>query len=302
MKKILYLVVCVGILFSIYKIAKYRQNYNLLLKWVNCDAFLETPEYELAKEVQRGRIKLIKELCHRNPTFIQKSYSQKGYSVLHFACRLGNKKSVNALLESGFNPNALTETDLTPMHFLFYNIDYSVAMGKKVRNRKEILKLLLEHGADCNIPCKGDEIEYSGVTDDGVTPLIRACADGSLECVKLMIERGNGDVNRETKNRMTAAVNSLYFGYFNQAYYLICNHKAKVTSSFKPREFECSTTYLLRNQIFPLNSKKYKMKKEIIQELKNQGIDYYSEPIPDDVLDKIKELYPNTWEEYIKEY
>ncbi|WP_318679760.1 hypothetical protein [Treponema sp.] len=44
------------------------------------------------------------------------------------------------------------------------------------------------------------------------------------------------------------------------------------------------------------------MKNEIIQDCKNQGIDYYSEPIPEETLDKIKKLYPDTWEEYIKVY
>lgn len=40
----------------------------------------------------------------------------------------------------------------------------------------------------------------------------------------------------------------------------------------------------------------------IIDEFKNQGIDYYSEPVPQSVIDFAKQKYPNSWENFLEKY
>ena len=52
---------------------------------------------------------------------------------------------------------------------------------------------------------------------------------------------------------------------------------------------------ILRMKIFPLDSSDYFYKVKIIEFLKKNGIDYYKTPVPDWIVDKIKNKYPNTW-------
>jgi len=60
---------------------------------------------------------------------------------------------------------------------------------KRGRNKIDIIKGLLEHGADIN---KGD------MYDD--TPLIKACKYDEIDTVKYLIEQG-ADINKENKSR-----------------------------------------------------------------------------------------------------
>jgi len=41
---------------------------------------------------------------------------------------------------------------------------------------------------------------------------------------------------------------------------------------------------------------------QIVDKFMEQGIDYWSTEIPDSVIETIKHLYPDMWEEYIKVY
>ena len=54
--------------------------------------------------------------------------------------------------------------------------------------------------------------------------------------------------------------------------------------------------------IYPLDSDEYKMKRKIIEEFERQGVDYKNTQPSKYALQKIKQLYPNTWEEYLQKY
>ena len=71
---------------------------------------------------------------------------------------------------------------------------------------------------------------------------------------------------------------------------------------FLDKSFEVSTVYMLRLLVYPLDSEMHKIKMEIVKEFKRQGIDYFSEPIPEQSLKLVKMLYPDNWEEYLRQY
>ncbi|WP_312648361.1 hypothetical protein [Aminipila sp.] len=59
---------------------------------------------------------------------------------------------------------------------------------------------------------------------------------------------------------------------------------------------------ILRDWIPDLGSKGYTMKMEIVEEFARQGVNYWDTEIPSERLEQIKNIYPDTWEEYLKKY
>lgn len=59
---------------------------------------------------------------------------------------------------------------------------------------------------------------------------------------------------------------------------------------------------MLREVLLPLNSKEYKQKMEVVEFLKQKGIDYRKVQIPDFVIKEVKETYPKNWKEYLEKY
>jgi len=54
--------------------------------------------------------------------------------------------------------------------------------------------------------------------------------------------------------------------------------------------------------VFPLDSKEYKLKQDIIAEFKRQGVDYYATPISDSTKYHIKYTYPDNYEEMLEKF
>lgn len=97
---------------------------------------------------------------------------------LQFAAHRGNLRAVQLLLEEGADPNPKVRfLDECPLY------DAILAYSENEANREErfnILKLLLEKGADCN--ARDD--------DGGLTPFLDALECRDLECIKLLMEHG----------------------------------------------------------------------------------------------------------------
>jgi hypothetical protein len=58
----------------------------------------------------------------------------------------------------------------------------------------------------------------------------------------------------------------------------------------------------LRDLNYTLDSKEYLKKMEIVNYLKNEGIDYFKSPIPETTIELAKRNYPNSWQEYLDKY
>ena len=51
-----------------------------------------------------------------------------------------------------------------------------------------------------------------------------------------------------------------------------------------------------------LNSKRHRQKMKVVEYLMGKGMNYWEEPIPDYIQEKIKEMYPDTWKEFLEKY
>ena len=140
-----------------------------------------------------------------------------------------------------------------------------------------------------------------------------------IEKVKALVEAG-ADINNKTESGNTAAIRALGFGSGavlienrKYAHYLIVEKKADITEPyFTPRNQallfpnedikESYPVNLLKRWVCSLDSEDYKLKMEIVEEFARQGVDYWATEIPQDILREIQHRYPDTWEEYIKNY
>ena len=262
--------------------------------------FLQQPEYPLAKAVITKNYGKIKRLCKKNPEWIKRSFEEEYYSVLHYAVSEGETNAVKALLKAGMNPNVVNPGGNTP---IFTAVDQLYEMVNKVDYSK-IVRLLIDYGADCNIHLKRG-FNRSDIGNGGETPLILSIChsiylDDSNTIPKLLIEDGHADVNDRTEYGVTAAVAALWFSNLKIAHYLIKECKADVTEPFyfcyendelnKIQIYPVMLVKELNN--FPEDSENHKLMQEIIAEFKNQGIEDFESPIPDDVQKILEEHCP----------
>ena len=115
-----------------------------------------------------GDLNQLKTLISQDPS-LAKSYSPDGFTALALASYLGQKGSVEYLVENGSDVNALANdgSGFTPL------------TGAASQNQNEIAKILVKKGATV-------DHQYEG----GFTPLMHAAAAGNIELVTLLLENG----------------------------------------------------------------------------------------------------------------
>ncbi|MCR5613066.1 ankyrin repeat domain-containing protein [Treponema sp.] len=169
------------------------------------ESFADTPEYELAVAAYKKNLKKMDKLCKLHPEFINRSYSDRYYSVLHWTCQTNNYVASKKLLELGMNPDVQLGIGDTPL----YSIIDSPAVFPP-QDFSEIAQLLISYGADCNI-----RIEHDWADNEpdlyGETPFMYAATLSNKNIKKIMIENG-ADINAKTRSGITATVRCLYQG------------------------------------------------------------------------------------------
>lgn len=215
--------------------------------------------------------------------------------MLSLAVYHNNLKSVKKILELGADPNLYEDTinqqGTNPViDACFFNEEISV----------EILKLLLDYGGNPNSVTKG--------VNDGhpyrITAMEASANFGDTEKIKVLIDYG-ADVNF-TPDRdydTDPLLDALYTNKMRAALYLLENGAKFDKEYINPFSKEKETIlFILRKIDLPLDSEEYKFKLKIIDFLKEKGLDYSKEPIPDFMIKRIKRLYPNDWQEYMQKY
>jgi uncharacterized protein len=115
-----------------------------------------------------GDLDRLKTLISQDPS-LAKSYSPDGFTALALAAYLGQKASVEYLIENGADVNALA-TNKT---------GFTALTGAASQNHNEIAKILVKKGATV-------DHQYEG----GFTPLMHAAAAGNIELVTLLLQNG----------------------------------------------------------------------------------------------------------------
>jgi uncharacterized protein len=114
------------------------------------------------------------------------SYSPDGFTALGLAAYLGQKESVEYLIDKGADLNALAKNET----------GYTALTGAVSQNHNDIARLLVNRGANVNHGYEG-----------GFTPLMHAAYAGNLELVNLLLEHGADPnaKNAEGKTPLTFA-------------------------------------------------------------------------------------------------
>ncbi|MDF2884624.1 MAG: ankyrin repeat-containing protein [Clostridiaceae bacterium] len=277
----------------------------------NIMIYKDTPVWELALAVRDQETEKIEKIGKSNQELLNYQEPKYGATLLLWAVGMEKYESVEALLKCGSNPNiASTKDGETP---LFLAAGYSW-IDNNYKTDPKYVKILLSYGADPNKNYVGHAHD---ILEKGTSPLMNSIGCG-LEKTKALVE-GGADINYKTKSGASAAIESLnHVGpntkseEIKYAYYLIVEKKAKVNEPYyrgenvtMPGDNPEDKFYpvdILRNWIIELSSEGYKKKMEIVDEFERQGVDYWKTKIPQDRLEQIKKIYPDTWEEYIKKY
>ena len=146
------------------------------------DLLKDTPVWSLAKAVEDEDTAEIRELIQEKHLDVnyKESRSQWGVTLLHLAVYNEKLLSIKALLENGAKQDIRDSLGDYPINDI-------VDMTTSYKHRKEILELLLEHGADPNSEVKGYRDKDTTPYQVGI-PLMRAVSD--LECTKLLLKYG----------------------------------------------------------------------------------------------------------------
>ena len=298
-------VIIFSVIYSYHLISKVTDSGEYRI--TNVNIYKDTPAWNLALAVKEQKTKTIEKIVKDKPELLNYQEPKYGATLLSWAIGMEMYQSAETLLKSGADPNiASMRYGETP---LFKAAGYSWVDNDAQKDPKYV-KLLLLYGANPNKNYLG--IDTSGkesVIEPGSSPLMNSIPCG-IEKTKALIEAG-ADINYKTKTGSTAAVEALLSKEFPEyAYYLIAEKKAIVSEPYYRRESygnedsneKFYPVTILRNWVFSLDSKEYKMKMEIVEEFARQGVNYWDTKINKYTLEHIKKLYPDTWEEYIKKY
>ena len=261
--------------------------------------FQSTPAWELAKAVKIGDIKKIKEEVIQKKVPVDYQESRFGQTLLMLAITNSKYELVKTLLELGTNPNLHdTFKGETPIIVAADNDD------------PKYLKLLLDYKGDPNSienVFSGPKKRINSMSESALTTAISPSIMGNrnLEKVKLLVEAG-ADIHYTKKGIIqTAFGEALIQEQMDIALYLIekgVDYKKPITLFVGGGVEDVTVLYLLRSSIIDLDSEQYKKKMELVTFLKSKGLDYDKEPIDDADIERMKNMYPDNWQEYVKRY
>jgi ankyrin repeat protein len=159
----------------------------------------------------------------------------------------------------------------------------------------KMIGLLVKYGA--NVNSINDSVK--------TTPLMEACFRGDFIKVKFLISKGaNPNLWVEFPGNCPLT-QALIQEKINVVHYFLLRKNVNIPPYcfLTTKKREVTVLELLRDLMFPLHSRKHRLKMEVVDFLlKNHGLDYSKEPITEWTLKRIKQLHPSDWEEYIKKY
>lgn len=262
--------------------------------------FQDTPAWELAKAVKWQDTTEIRRQVQELKVPIDFQEEKYDRTLLMLSVLNSKEKSIKALLELGANPN-LSEDSYQ------YNGDNSVIMACEYPyNSSKILNLLLLYGGNPNSISKG---VYKSSSDGNISPYretpLHLAAQSDIENLKLLINAG-ADVNLNTDFIDPGATSGAFQASRMDCLLYLLEHGADFNCMYRETIFidspKVDILYKLRQCILPLDSEQYEYKMKVVDFLQKRGLNYWDSEIPDYILKRIKDRYPDDWEEYIQKY
>lgn len=261
----------------------------------NYRLFEKTPVWELAKAVEDEDTTKIGEILNNKKIDINFQEPKFGGTLLSLSIMNSQYQSAKTLLELGANPNVADS----------YRGETAV-INAASNDDPQYLELVLKYKGNPNAVENAPFKEDDQVRQTALLAAINLLDPNSLIKVKLLVEAG-ADINYCKKSlgviTKLPLAEAITARKMDVALYLLQNGADFNLSLYKTiDEKDVFILEALRKCIIDLKSEQYKSKLEVIKFLKEKGLDYNKEPIPDYILAKIKQKYPNEWEDYIKKY
>lgn len=231
-------------------------NYGIDLNIVNSSGF--TPLSFLCSSLGRFNNTYDKKTFSLVKLLINAGADINVGGALAEACSVGHVPCIKLLLKKGANINGIEYTNFENTH-IFHKIP--IVEASKLKHNKNIVELLIKHGADVNNgcplshACQTNNIEVvelllqSGADvntkdkDFSYTPLMFATINGNLDIIKLLIEHG-ADVNICDQYNETALILSTKHGYEHIVRFLF-QHNADINTQSK-RDGQTALFHLIR--------------------------------------------------------
>jgi len=244
-----------------------------------------TPAEKLAKAVFSGDIPKICHILNKDSTLVNYQESKYGHSVLFNAVIYDNRDVVYTLLEYGANPNIYDK---------FPGRHQTPVIMASHHSSPSTLKVLLEAGGNPN--------SYEIVENDRKNVRLYPksslfyASQNSIDKVKLLLEYGAiEDLCSPNCEAIKEAIIQENLDIF-LLYLTLLEENGKLDEVNK----EIDICDWLRGTICDPESTQYIYKMKVKEWLKERGIDYSQTPIHPDVLRRMKNKYPNNWEEIIE--
>ena len=247
------------------------QAYNKVVERKNAlNKVLSESELILSDAVRRDNERKIKKILNEHPEIIEESKTKENFSIMEYALFYRKYNSVKALLEAGYNPNVRDCPIILltgyPLNTFYQSKIYFLGDKNWISERNiPFIKLFLSY----NVPTQAP-MEYGCPLSSSISYMLGNKKE--FPVVKLLVEEGHCDVNYTGASNFPPACFALREGNIYAAHYLIVQHKTDLTDEYA-RVASCA---LLSQLEYPSGSEEEKLKHEIIQELKNQGISFDS--------------------------
>ena len=234
--------------FEYNNIVKHLLEYGFTVKPEDASNFMHAA-------VQNGHLELVEELLKHGADVNMLSDSALGKASipLHVATNNGHEEVAKLLISHGADVNALDESGKTPIFYATKNA--SLKMTKLLLNnkanikdnpellniavkedRREIVEVLLQHGADVNATDEYGRMPLHFVVSDEAERGFECCSlkdpdvDVKGEVAKLLLSWG-ANANTRVRNRMTMLLAATDKGYV-QVVKALLKYKADVNSTY----------------------------------------------------------------------
>lgn len=239
--------------------------------------FEDSPVWELAKAVEKEDINKIKGLSEKDSSLVSYQETRFGKNLLQWAVYTNRYQAAKALAEAGADPNLQS-----------YNGTSAFIHAAEKSRTTDYLTLLLKYGGDVNAVARPTD----GKNQYLKTPLI-AASGSNLETVKILVEAG-ADINFYSEKLFRNAFHiASTRDKIDVIKYLLIEKKADFKRPLHVRINGDSLylTNLLRNMPFKLDSESYKTKMEVVEYLKERGMNYWETEIPSHFYKKYPKEY-----------
>lgn len=265
--------------------------------------FVGTEAERLAVAVANGDVKTIKEEVLNNNIPVDIKNTEFGTTLLMMATNYDNIESAKCLLELGADPNLCSDTTKT------WGENSVLIASRWSTSSPEMLSLLLSYGGDPNSQAKGvqyiNTMKFAPIRDFA----LEEASAYSIEKVKILVHAG-ADINKKNESEDMSAIRSaIIHNQMDILLYLLKNgadYTMKfIRGDYSKKEttyYECNILDLLRRSFYPLDSERHRQKMEVVKFLATKGLDYSEAPIPEWIIKRAKNEYPDNWEEYLEHY